>query len=86
MSKFDDWGNEKDSESTYGWDIECGYIESDTNLPLESSSCGGVRYEPEGSKGSFDWGLAISPFLLIGMISIIGHLINMWRNQEQRYQ
>lgn len=64
------------------WDAD---YEPDPNEPpfRMSEACGGVRFQPEeasGSKGSFDWGLAISTFLLIGMVSIIGHLINMWRN------
>lgn len=60
------------------WDDDSGFDSREMQPP-----CGGVRFEPEeitDSKGSFDWGLAISTFLLIGMISIIGHLINMWRN------
>lgn len=67
------------------WDDD---YEPDPNEPHVSMSeiCGGVRFEPENPKGSksskstFDWGQAISIFFLIGAISIVGHLINMWRN------
>jgi hypothetical protein len=80
MSKSDGWGSEKDSDLTDGWVDEISSVEYESSLRPSAPACGGVRFEPEGSKGSFDWGLAISASLLIGMISIIGHLINMWRN------
>ncbi|CAN2189510.1 hypothetical protein MCEJIRE27_00489 [Candidatus Nanopelagicaceae bacterium] len=42
--------------------------------------CGGVRFESDETKKSIDWGMAVSSFFTIGMISIVGHLINMWLN------
>ena len=42
--------------------------------------CGGVRFESEETKKSLDWGLAISSFFTVAMISIVGHLINKWLN------
>lgn len=61
------------------WDSD---YEPDPNEPpyTTSDACKGVHMEPEGSTSSFDWGQAISIFFLVGGISIIGHLVNMWRN------
>ena len=79
MSKFDGWGNESDSESSDGWGDALDF--DPKNPPHRTEpACGGVRFEPEGSTGSFDWGLVISTFFAVGAIAIIGHLINMWLN------
>lgn len=64
------------------WD---GDFEDDLEDPDEppyrtSEVCGGVRFEPEGSKGSFNIAPVLTAFFSVGAISIIGHLINRWIN------
>lgn len=73
MDKDNLWGGSSDSD----FDLESG---PETENYRTSDACKGVHMEPEGSTSSFDWGQAISIFFLVGGISIIGHLVNMWRN------
>ena len=42
--------------------------------------CGGVRFESDETEKFIDWGMAVSSFFTVAMISIVGHLINMWLN------
>ena len=64
------------------WDGDFEDCPDDADEPPYRTSevCGGVRFEPEGSKGSFNIAPVLTAFFSVGAISIIGHLINRWLN------
>jgi hypothetical protein len=67
-------------ENLWGGDLPDGPDGPDEPPYRTSEVCGGVRFEPEGSKGSFNIAPVLTAFFTVGAISIIGHLINRWIN------
>lgn len=80
MSKFDPWGVEDATGAADSWDDELFNIVGDGKRLDMRPRCGGVRFDHEESKSSFDWGFVISTFFVVGIIAIVGHLINLLLN------